>query len=195
MTRIILATALIGSFVATVPADTWMAPSTQVIQSADGNVVVRIDPNLNRGKDKVPVRASVTRWDANTKSYLFVRDVTLRNPWRPVTVVITNDARFLVSFDDWFDVGTTDNAVVIYDLEKSSMQNYRLEDFLPEDFRKKLKRSISSVDWRETPYSLPDQTIYIPIPGVGLNQNGFQPHIVVDPAKKRVWLQKEATSE
>ena len=60
-----------------------------------------------------------------------------------------------------------DNAVVIYDLLKGDVSNYRLEDFLPEGFRRKLERSMSSVEWRKyDPYIQADQTVYVRVPGV-----------------------------
>jgi hypothetical protein len=194
MPRIILAIALISTVAARVVADTWVVPTTKIIQSQDGNVVVRIDPNVSDGKDKARAHATIAKWDTKTKSYLFVRDVTLRNPSSPVDVVVTDDAHFLVTFDDWAGVGTTDNAVVIYDLFKGDVTNYRLEDFLPEDFRKKLERSISSVEWRKyDPHIQADQTVYVRIPGVDYDyvNTGYERHIVIDPAQKRVWLTPE----
>jgi hypothetical protein len=190
----ILAVALISTIAASVAADTWSLPTTKIIQSQEGNVVVRIDPNVSVGKDQGRAHATVAKWDAKTKSYLLVREVTLRNPSSPVDIVITDDAHFLVTFDDWADVGTTDNAVVIYDLFKGDVSNYRLEDFLPEDFRKKLERSTTSVEWRKhNPHIQGDQTIYVPIPGVDYDyvNTSYERHIVIDPAQKRVTLTPE----
>jgi hypothetical protein len=198
MSRIILALALISTIAARVATDIWPVPTTKIIQSQDGNVVVRIDPNVSDGKDKARAHATVAKWDAKTKSYLFVRDVTLRNRSSPVDVVVTDDAHFLVTFDDWADVGTTDNAVVIYDLFKGDASNYRLEDFLPEDFRKKLERSMSTVEWRKyNPHIQTDQTVYVRIPGVDFDyvNTGYERHIVIDPARKRVFLTPERASK
>jgi hypothetical protein len=194
MPRIFLAIALVSAIAARVAADTWALPTTKVVQSQDGNVVVRIDPDVSVGKDKAHAHATVAKWDAKTKSYLFVREVTLRNPSSPVDVVVTDDAHFLITFDDWADVGTTDNAVVIYDLFKGDVSNYRLEDFLPEDFRKKLERSMSSVEWRKyAPHIQADQTVYVRIPGVDYDHvnTGYERHVLIDPAQKRVWLTPE----
>jgi WD40 repeat protein len=192
--RALLITVLSGALAVSAAADTWSVPTTRIVQSQDGNVAVRIVPNTNPGKDHVTAQATVTRWDAKTKSYSFVREVTLRNPQSPVTVVVTNDAHFLVTFDDWSAVGRTDNAVVIYDLLNGDVSNYRLEDFLPEEFRNKLERSISSVEWHQyDPFIQADQTIYVRIPGVEFDfvNTGYERHIVVDPARKRVWLTPE----
>jgi hypothetical protein len=192
--RTLLITVLSGALAVSAGADTWSVPTTRIVQSQDGNVAVRIVPNINPGRDHVTAHATITRWDAKTKSYSFVREVTLRNPESPVTVVVTNDAHFLVTFDDWSAVGRTDNAVVIYDLLKGDVSNYRLEDFLPEEFRNKLERSISSVEWHQyDPFIQADQTIYVRIPGVEFDfvNTGYERHIVVDPARKRVWLTPE----
>ncbi len=192
--RALLITVLSGALAASASADTWSAPTTRVVQSQDGNVAARIDPNINPGKDGVTAHATITRWDGKTRSYSFVREVTLRNPESPVTVVVTNDAHFLVTFDDWFAVGATDNAVVIYDLVKGDVSNYRLQDLLPEGFQNKLERSISSVEWHKYDPSIQvDQTVYVRIPGVDFDyiNTGYERHIVVDPARKRVWLTPE----
>jgi hypothetical protein len=189
--RALLITVLSGVLTASAGADTWPSPTTRIVQSQDGNVAVRIDPNTKPDEGRVSARATVTRWDPKTKSYSFVREVTLRNPESPVTVVVTDDAHFLVTFDDWFAVGTTDNSVVIYDLLKGDVSHFGLEDFLPEDFRNKLERSTSSLEWHKyEPSVQADQTIYVRIPGVDFDyvNTGYERHIVVDPARKRVWL-------
>jgi WD40 repeat protein len=185
---------LSGAVGASACADTWSIPGTRIVQSEDGNVAVRIDPNIKPAEGRVTAHATITRWDGKTKSYSFMREVTLRNPESPVTAVVTNDAHFLVTFDDWFAVGTTDNAIVIYDLLNGDVSNYRLEDFLPEDFRNKLERSISSVEWHKYDPSIhSDGTVYVRIPGVDFDfiNTGYERHIVVDPARKRVWLTPE----
>ena len=74
----------------------------------------------------------------------------LRNPEGPGTAVITNDGRFLVTFDDVCQAGLTANAVVIYDLERGTTFAHRLDEFLPESYRENRSPSISSIRGVET---------------------------------------------
>ena len=43
--RALLITILFGALAASAAADTWSVPTTRIVQSQDGNVAVRIDPN------------------------------------------------------------------------------------------------------------------------------------------------------
>jgi len=156
---------------------------------------VRIDPVQRDQKDARPT-ATITKWSPKDRSYRFVRRVTLRNPRSPIIALITNDACFLITFDDWFGVGTTDNAVVIYDLDKGSIHNYRIDDFLPESYREKFQRSTSSLTWRGEPFVDEwEHTIYVPLPDTTPDSKGFEPHIEIDPAKHKIWIQKEDKPE
>jgi hypothetical protein len=92
--------------------------------------------------------ASITRWNEKEKSYRFLRSIVLRNEIGPSTAVISNDARFLVTFDDFCESGTSENAVVIYDLEKGTVIACGIEDFLPKAYREALSRSVSHINWR-----------------------------------------------
>jgi hypothetical protein len=113
--------------------DSCVLPSTTGYVSDDGTTVVRIE--FGRPKTFYPdpkdCVARIARWHEEDRSYRFVRSVVLRNPVGPGEAVISNDARFLVTFDDFCESGTTENAVVIYDLEKGTVIACGIEDFLP----------------------------------------------------------------
>jgi hypothetical protein len=101
--------------------------------------------------------ASITRWNEKERSYRFLRSVVLRNEIGPSTAVISNDARFLVTFDDFCESGTTENAVVIYDLSKGTVIACGIEDFLPKAYCDALHRSVSHIDWRDRQPYLNDE--------------------------------------
>ena len=188
MRTLLASLALIGT---SALADTWMAPTPNVVSSRDAQTVVRLDP-VSPGEHQKGAKptATVTKWSGKTNSYRFVVRVPLRNPYGPVTAVITNDTRFLVTFDDWGHVGTTENAVVIYDLKKHTAHNYRIEDFLHESFRDKLQRSTSSIAWREQPYVIEwDHTISVTLLGTEPDRNGFRPSVIIDPARNKIKLE------
>jgi hypothetical protein len=186
---------LLASLLISIPlahGDSWAPPVTQIHHSRDASIVVRIDPVQRDQKDARPT-AIITKWSPKDRSYRFLRRVTLRNPRSPIIALITNDARFLVTFDDWFGVGTTENAVVIYDLDKDSVRNYRIEDFLPESYRERFRRSTSSITWRGEPFVVEWEPvhIYVPLPDTTPDGKGFDSHIEIDPAKNKIWIQKD----
>jgi hypothetical protein len=93
--------------------------------------------------------ASIARWNEKERSYRFLRSVVLRNRIGPSTAVISNDARFLVTFDEFCESGMSENDVVIYDLEKDITVACGIEDFLPKAYRESLRSSVSSIYWRD----------------------------------------------
>jgi len=93
--------------------------------------------------------ANIAKWNAKDRSYQFVRSVALRNRIGPSTAVISNDGRYLVTFDEFCESGLSENDVVIYDLEKNITIGCSIEDFLPKAYRDSLRRSVSSISWRE----------------------------------------------
>jgi hypothetical protein len=177
-------------------ADTCGDTSTTAIASNDGDITVRIDPGspAESGKPRTECVATLTKWDRKEQSYKFLRRVTLRNEVRPKTAVITKDARFLVTFDDYCEQGTTPNTIVIYDLQKDASYAHALEDFLPAWYRQTLEESISSIHWREDPRV--DQwvnihTVYVGLRG-GKDRSGY---LVIDAAKNAITLKEGAKLE
>jgi hypothetical protein len=99
--------------------------------------------------------ASIAKWNEKDRSYRFVRSVVLRNQIGPMTAV--NDGRFLVTFDEFCESGMSENAVVIYDLEKDITLACSIEDFLPKEYRESLRRSVGSIYWRDQHPHLNDE--------------------------------------
>lgn len=145
--------------------DSCVVPLTAGYVSEDGTTVVRIQFGWP-DRFGVPPRqmqmpkqciASISRWSEKERSYQFLRRVILRNEIGPSTAVISNDGRFLVTFDDFCESGMSENDVVIYDLEKEITISCGIADFLPKTYRESLRRSVSSIYWREQqPYLYDD---------------------------------------
>lgn len=141
--------------------DSCVLPATTGYVSDDGTTVVRIEFGWPEDLGPAPRQmqmptkciARIARWNEKDKSYRFLRSVVLRNRIGPREAVISNDARFLVTFDDFCESGTTENSVVIYDLEKGTVIACGIEDFLPKAYREALHRSVSHIDWCDShPY-------------------------------------------
>jgi len=178
-------------------ADTCGDTSATTIVSPDGAIVVRIDSGspAESGKARTECIATLTKWDGKEQSYRFLRRVALRNETRPKTAVITKDARFLATFDDYCEQGTTPNTIVIYDLEKGTSFAHALEDFLPAWFRKTLEESISSIHWREeNPHADPwvnIHNIYVSLRGA---KDRYR-YLVIDAAKNVITFEERAKLE
>jgi hypothetical protein len=175
-------------------ADTCADTSTTAITSQGGDIAVRIDSGSpeESGKKRAECVATLTKWDSKEQSYKFLRRLTLRNPIRPRTAVITHDAQFLVTFDDYCENGTTPNAVVIYDLQRGTSHAHALEDFLPASYRRTLEESISSILWRGDPSVekwVHPHTVYVSSPG---DNDGHDAYIVIDAEKNTITLEKGA---
>jgi hypothetical protein len=141
--------------------DSCVLPATTGYISDDGTTVVRIEfgwpeelgPAPRQMQMPTKCIARIARWNEKDRSYRFLRSVVLRNRIGPGEAVITNDARFLVTFDEFCESGMSENAVVIYDLEKNITVSCGIEDFLPKAYRESLHRTISHIDWRDAhPY-------------------------------------------
>ena len=185
MMRILVSLMVLLSTSAFVHSDTCAIATATAISSDDGNLIVRIDPgsDAERGRPKVECLATITKWSEQDRSYHFVQRVALRNPRRPLTAVITKDARFLVTFDDWCLAGETENAIVIYDLRQGTSHSHSLESFLPPSYLRTLHHSISSTFWRSDVGTEDEQKIYVLAPR-RISQD--RPWIIVDPAKDEI---------
>jgi hypothetical protein len=185
MMRILVSLMVLLSSSVFVRSDTCGIPTTTAMSSDDGNLTVRIDPGSDdeTGRPKVDCVATITKWSEKDRSYRFVRRLTLRNPRRPLTALITNDAKFLVTFDDWCLAGETENAIVIYDLQGGTSHAHSLESFLPASYRRTLESSISSTFWRSDVGTEAGQKIYVLAPRP-ITQD--RPWIIIDPAKDKI---------
>jgi len=64
-------------------------------------------------------------------------------------VALAGDPVQVVTFDDWHQVGTSSNTVVIYSTKGRVICRHTLADLIPDSDIQQLQRSVSSVSWRE----------------------------------------------
>ena len=155
MRKLIAILLLIGA--PSVRPDSCVTPSTLGFASDNGDIALRIQYGWPERLGPPPRQmdmppkciATIARWNEADRSYRFVRSVVLRNEIGPSTAVISNDGRYLVTFDDFCESGLSENDVVIYDLEKEITIACSTEDFLPKEYRDSLHRSVSHMDWRD----------------------------------------------
>jgi hypothetical protein len=151
--------------------DSCVTPSTIGFASDNGDIALRIEygwpeelgpPPREMGMPKQCV-ATIAKWDGRERGYRFVRSLVLRNRIGPETAVITNDGRFLVTFDEFCESGMSENDLVIYDLEKDITVACSIEDFLPKAYLESLHRSVSNINWRDGHPYLNDDGPYVRI--------------------------------
>ena len=85
----------------------------------------------------------------------------LRNPISPVSAMVTDDGKFVVTFDDWHSVGMGSNVVVIYGNGGRTIANFSLSDFLNEEQINRLIRTTTSRWWEGEHCFSPDSKLLI----------------------------------
>lgn len=81
--------------------------------------------------------------------YILMWRRPLVNRVAPSSVFISEVGPSVVTFDDWFHVGTSSNTVVIYSQIGKLVGCHRLSDLLSDSEIKQLTHSVSSISWQE----------------------------------------------
>jgi hypothetical protein len=80
--------------------------------------------------------------------YQTVWEGSLANDVAPVSSLVADDGRHVVTFDDWHGAGFGPNAVVVYGVDGHMIRQIALQELLPQDNIKRLPHSVSSIWWR-----------------------------------------------
>lgn len=147
-------------------ADQWKLPTKQTYYSKNRRFAVTIVPKhlegqLEHFEDKVQGRpdAGAVKGVPNNWSRAFfysvhpndqlnlVREFKLVNEVAPVTALVSDDGRYLVTFDNWHSLGYGDDAIVIYRADGALIRSLSLEDVLTTNDIEVLPRSASSIHW------------------------------------------------
>jgi hypothetical protein len=71
----------------------------------------------------------------------------LLNDVAPVVAIVSDDGKFVATFDNWHSTGYGPHALVIYGPAGDPVKKLGLLEFLQEPEIEKLRRSVSSVSW------------------------------------------------
>lgn len=131
-------------------ADSWSPPQSHAHVSGNAGIVVRIDPGFSNsdGSDAKPAHCRFYRYSEDKKSYDIWREHGLVNTTLPGKVVVPDDGSFLVTFDDYMGVGTSENTVVVYDSTGRMVKRWALKDIFSEAEINELPHSTMSIHWR-----------------------------------------------
>lgn len=73
--------------------------------------------------------------------------IRLSNEASPVSVIVSNNGSYIVTFDNWHSVGFGDDVVVIYGSDGRLIKKFGLEDIISDEEINRIPRSISSRWW------------------------------------------------
>lgn len=154
-------------------ADDWPSPPTAVYFSPDQKVRLTVIPHASvrlgwfaveeakrqsPGPDDRPqsenARGLLERM-SGTDGWEVVWDRPLLNEVSPVSALVANSGRYVVTFDNWYAQGLGKDAVVIYGPDGGVVRSHRLEDFLPADYVKALPHSfMGAISWQADEHHL-----------------------------------------
>lgn len=193
--QLLVAALLLAS--AFVSADTWGPPRTVVTLSANGQFRVTVVPRPIDGalpffRDKVEGVEPAGQRSGETQASAVARveRVDTRGAWRllwqrplvndvaPTSVLLTDDASFLVTFDNWHSAGYGDDVIAIYDRDGKLVRKLSLEQVLPPAYVHHIPRSVSS-RWWGGKHALVnnDRMVELQIAPPGNSISGSAPHV------------------
>lgn len=152
--------------VAPARADSWRLPVPKFYFSQGGGIGVRIvprgvasqldyftdlsegrpDPGLPENSITTAPQAEIYR-DTGYGSYRLESSFQLLNLVSPVSALLSDDGRYLVTFDNWHSVGRGDHVVVVYETDGTIVRSMRLSDLLTEQDISGLSNTVSSTHW------------------------------------------------
>lgn len=146
-------------------ADSWSEPTVKRYHSNDSIYFVEIVPTKIPEKywewkgakpkkkhkyspaDTTVVPAHAKMYRIENRDTVKVWEQKLVNPHTPVTALVSSDGKYLITFDDWYNVGYGPNVFVVYNEKGKLLKKYSLKDISPfpiDDY----SLSISSIWWR-----------------------------------------------
>lgn len=118
--------------------------------------------------------------DAKTGDFLQVKTIRLKNPVMPSQMFISPNAKYMITVDEHDTMGSTKNALVMYDLQTGSSRAFALEDFCSENDLREIQVRGDFRCWRMWKPWLKLAGKDIDGWGVDTPVSGMTPHILVD---------------
>ena len=171
-------------------ADSWAMPGTETYLSPNGEYRFTVEPaeigsqleyfvqeaeaqsNEEVIERPEPIgllekRNGEAQWEA-------VWAQRLVNHVAPVGVLVADDGRHIVTFDNWHSLGHGDNVIVIYGPGGLLVRSMALTDLVPSEYKDALPHSVSSLRWKTDATIGPSNSelvIDVLVPGSGWNSD------------------------
>lgn len=159
-------------------ADSWETPKIEKYFSKDSTFMVKVYPtyipknywkwNLAKpnsmkhvsAKDTTIIHCYAILYKVTNKDTVEVWNKQLINRIMPQDVIVSDDGKSIVTFDNWGSLGYGVDVMVTYDKNGGLIKRYQLEEFSPFPINDYLI-SISSIWWRCGAKYIDNQTIEI----------------------------------
>lgn len=162
-------------------ADSWAEPTIETTPSANGQFRFTVTPadigsvldyfreEIAAEESGIPVERPaplglLERRDPQGK-WQPVWAGPLANSIAPVEVIVADDGRHVVTFDNWHSLGHGSHVIVIYGPDGKLVRSLALTDLLPQDFIEAQPHTVSSIQWRRDvgEFSADGASITIPV--------------------------------
>lgn len=146
-------------------ADSWALPGTETTESESGNFRFTVEPTpiasqldyfreeviADRNGEEVerPKPLGLLEQRDASGEWSPVWAGALVNSVAPVSALVADDGRHVVTFDNWHSVGHGDNVIVIYGAEGRVIRSMALIDLVPQYYMDALPHSVSSLRWQK----------------------------------------------
>jgi hypothetical protein len=152
-------------------ADEWALPKKEKYYSPNRQYYLEVIPKklesqLKFFEDKVNNKENAGALpdakDNHAKGFVYARRsdgtyfqksrFSLVNEVSPVSAIVSNDGKYVVTFDNWHSMGYGDDVIVIYRSDGSVIKKFALGDLLTEGDIETLPHSVSSIWWGRDHY-------------------------------------------
>lgn len=133
------------AFAAVARADKWGPPRSLSVTSSNAAFTFSAEPNPNWVDHVGSAAGELRRADGS-----LVWRAPIRNEVAPVSALVSDDGRFVATFDNWHSKGYGDNAIVVYGRTGEVLHSFSLADILSPAERVRLPASVSSIHWGGT---------------------------------------------
>lgn len=133
-------------------ADSWPSPEIEHYLSGNTRFRFRVVPRT-RGKTSIcKGRLEKLTGYGRYATYKRVWERELPNDVSPVSAIVSDRGKYVVTFDNWHSMGYGSNAVVIYGPGGKVVRELSLEDFLSKEEIERLPHTVSSIWWGRDHY-------------------------------------------
>ncbi|WP_154670986.1 hypothetical protein [Proteiniphilum saccharofermentans] len=151
-------------FAGTIHSDVWDPPSIKSYKSENGQFLLKVYPteipeNYSKwlsakpkkkskfsAEDTAIVHCHAILYEIYNSDTIKIWDKKLINRFAPNFVIVANDGKSIVTFDNWSSLGYGVDVMVTYDESGNMVKRYNLEEFSPFPINN-YSLSITSIWW------------------------------------------------